>query len=64
MDGNQSPETTCPKCKQPMTPVKGEIYYFCSRCWSRLDYGEQMRPSRPHEKKGQGMASDEGGAKK
>lgn len=51
-------------CKQPMTPVKGEIYYFCSRCWNRLDYGEPMRPPRPHEKKGQGMASDEEEAKK
>jgi hypothetical protein len=63
MDGNQSPETTCPKCHKPMKPVKGEIYFFCPLCWCRLDTGTEMRP-RPHQKKGQGMASDEEGAKK
>ncbi len=47
-----------------MKPVKGEIYYFCPLCWSRLDTGEAMRPPRPHQKKGQGMTSDEEGAKK
>ena len=45
-----------------MKPVKGEIYYFCPICWCRLDNGEEMRP-RPHQKKGQGMADEEGAKK-
>ncbi|MBC7856994.1 MAG: hypothetical protein IAF94_26490 [Pirellulaceae bacterium] len=47
-----------------MIPAKGEIYYFCSRCWRRLDTGSELRPPRPHQAKNQGTPLDEGEAKK
>jgi len=59
MSVNQGHESTCPKCKQPMKPVKGEIYYFCPLCWNRLDTGSEVRSPRPHQKKAQGQTSEE-----